>query len=417
MSGQCKDFLFKINKNIKNVISENIFFYGEIKIGKNIKVDDYSYDLGVVYVELEYKAINFKTSKFERKETPLFRVSKTSKLGKGKYYVSENGQYIFSKQDDGKIIEIRYQENEEIKPSVFACGKIFRPQDIEFSNIGYRAGLNPQFKMDDINLDYQGRGYNFAFAPEGIIPDFDDEDDELNKADFSIRVRSSEEFKKLQEIWKKDTFEKIDNLFKEVPKRKKFNFGFILDNSRDKEEQLEEAIEHYHEEYENYTQASRDIKDLLDKLKKDLRDVRVSKVDELKKEINENVERVLMSAYLKENVGVLLNSIVMFEPFFKEVKKIIDECNEGLSEENSFKLIYNKKDNVIKLDNSKIFLFSAENPERMRGFALDDFFINNTIFKCKEMIRYSEIKKDFILNLVFFTLYRSPNFPKHLRLV
>ena len=124
-----------------------------------------------------------------------------------------------------------------------------------------------------------------------------------------------------------------------------------------------------------------------------------------------------MSAYLKESVGVLLNSSVMFEPFFKEVKKIIDECNEGLSEENSFKLIYNKKDNVIKLDNSKIFLFSAENPERMRGFNLDDFFINNTIFKCREMIRYSEIKKDFILNLVFFTLYRSPNFPKHLRLV
>lgn len=399
MSGQCKDFLFKINKNIKNVISENIFFYGEIKIGKNIKVDDYSYDLGVVYVELEYKAINFKTSKFERKETPLLRVSKTSKLGKGKYYVSEDGQYIFSKQDDGKVIEIRYQEKEEFKASVFACGKIFRPDDIDFSKIGYRAGLNPHFNDEGYNVNI-----NIAYTPESIVPNFD-EDEEANKADITIKTGSLEEFKENQKI------------FKEVTKRKKFNFGFILDNNRDKEEQLKEAIEHYHEEYENYTQASRGIKDLLDRLKKDLRDVRVSKVDELKKEINENVERVLMSAYLKENVGVLLNSSVMFEPFFKEVKKIIDECNEGLLEENSFKLIYNKKDNVIKLDNSKIFLFSAENPERMRGFDLDDFFINNTIFKCKEMIRYSEIKKDFILNLVFFTLYRSPNFPKHLRLV
>ena len=409
MSGKCKAVLFEINKNRKGGISENTFIFGEkAKTGKNIKVDDYGNDLGVVYVQLKKGATNFSIIKINN----FSRVSKTSKLGKGKYYVSGDGHYIFSKQDDGKVIEIRYQEKEKSVASVFACGKIFRPDDIDFSKIGYRAGLNPQFNDEGYNVNI-----NIAYTPEGIVPNFDDEDDEVNKADISIRVGSSEEFKKLQNIWKKDTFEKIDNLFKEVPKRKKFNFGFILDNSRDKEEQLEEAIEHYHEEYENYTQASRDIKDLLDKLKKDLRDVRVSKVDELKKEINENVERVLMSAYLKENIGVLLNSSVMFEPFFKEAKKIIDECNEGLSEENSFKLIYNKKDNVIKLDNSKIFLFSAENPERMRGFALDDFFINNTIFKYKGMIRYPEIDKDFILNLVFFTLYRSPHFPKHLRLV
>lgn len=396
MSGKCKAILFEINKNTKAGILANTYIWGEkAKTGKNIKVDDYSNDLGVVYVELKKGATNFSIIKINN----FSRVSKTSKLGKGKYYVSEDGHYIFSKQDDGKVIEIRYQEKEEFKASVFACGKIFRPDDIDFSKIGYRAGLNPQFNDDGYNVNI-----NIAYTPEGIVPNFD-EDEEVNKADITIKTGSLEEFKENQKI------------FKEVTKRKKFNFGFILDNNRDKEEQLKEAIEHYHEEYENYTQASRDIKDLLDRLKKDLRDVRVSKVDELKKEINENVERVLMSAYLKENIGVLLNSSVMFEPFFKEVKKIIDECNEGLSEENSFKLIYNKKDNVIKLDNSKIFLFSAENPERMRGFSLDDFFINNTIFKCKEMIRYSEIKKDFILNLVFFTLYRSPNFPKHLRLV
>ena len=408
MSGKCKAILFEINKNTKVGILANTYIWGEkAKTGKNIKVDDYSNDLGVVYVELKKGATNFSIIKINN----LSRVSKTSKLGKGKYYVSENGHYIFSKQDDGKIIEIRYQEKEKSVASVFACGKIFRPDDIDFSKIGYRAGLNPQFNDEGYNVNI-----NIAYTPEGIVPNFD-EDEEVNKADFSIRVGSSEEFKKLQEIWKKDTFEKIDNLFKEVPKRKKFTFGFILDNSRDKEEQLEEAIEHYREEHEIYNQAVNDIDDLICKLHKDLHKIRVDKVDELKKEINENVERVLMSAYLKENIGVLLNSSVMFEPFFKEAKKIIDECNEGLSEENSFKLIYNKKDNVIKLDNSKIFLFSAENPERMRGFNLDDFFINNTIFKYKGMIRYPEIDKDFILSLACFTLYRSPHLPKQLRLV
>lgn len=383
MSGKCKAILFDINKNRKGGISENTYIWGEkAKTGKNIKVDDYSNDLGVVYVELKKGATNFSIIKINN----LSRVSKTSKLGKGKYYVSEDGQYIFSKQDDGKVIEIRYQEKEEFKASVFACGKIFRPDYIDFSNIGYRAGLNPQFNDEGYNVNI-----NIAYTPEGIVPNFY-EDEEVNKADITIKTGSLEEFKENQKI------------FKEVTKRKKFTFGFILDNSRDKEEQLEEAIEHYREEHEIYNQAVNDIDDLICKLHKDLHKVRLEKLEELKEKIKNNVAKVLSSAINNGDVGVLLNNKNMFDLFFNSVKKLVNEYNSEASENFKVKLEYNKKSEFIKIDDNVIYLFTAESYEQIRCFSLADFFVSNTIFEYKGVKNFSSEDRKHILDMCHFTL-------------